>query len=76
MGGLLGSLLAHSFFLDVSTSCSPCMRLLLSKLPADQRDLVFCVMLQTTAGSPRPFHTITSAQGAAVHWQVRIHYYW
>ncbi|KXZ44208.1 hypothetical protein GPECTOR_71g569 [Gonium pectorale] len=27
-------------------------------------------------GAPRMFHTITSAQGAAVHWQVRIHYYW
>ncbi|GIL43843.1 hypothetical protein Vafri_1440 [Volvox africanus] len=29
-----------------------------------------------TSGAPRMFHTITSAQGAAVHWQVRIHYYW
>jgi hypothetical protein len=22
------------------------------------------------------FHTVTSAQGTAVHWQARIHYYW
>ncbi|PNH00365.1 hypothetical protein TSOC_013819 [Tetrabaena socialis] len=29
-----------------------------------------------TATGPRKFHTVTSAQGAAVHWQVRIHYYW
>eukprot|EP00198_Chlamydomonas_reinhardtii_P000268 XP_001689603.1 predicted protein [Chlamydomonas reinhardtii] len=28
------------------------------------------------SGAPRMFHTVTSAQGAAVHWQVRIHYYW
>jgi hypothetical protein len=24
----------------------------------------------------RKFHIVTSAQGTAVHWQVRIHYYW
>jgi hypothetical protein len=24
----------------------------------------------------RRFHIVTSAQGAAVHWQARIHYYW
>jgi hypothetical protein len=22
------------------------------------------------------FHTVTTAQGTAVHWQARIHYYW
>ncbi|KAG2501810.1 hypothetical protein HYH03_000310 [Edaphochlamys debaryana] len=31
---------------------------------------------QVKNGPPRVFHTVTSAQGAAVHWQVRIHYYW
>ncbi len=25
---------------------------------------------------PRMYHTVTSAQGSAVHWQVRVHYYW
>lgn len=24
----------------------------------------------------RKFHVVTTAQGAAVHWQVRVHYYW
>lgn len=24
----------------------------------------------------RRYHVITSAQGAAVHWQTRVHYYW
>lgn len=24
----------------------------------------------------RKYHVITTAQGAAVHWQTRIHYYW
>lgn len=24
----------------------------------------------------RRYHVVTSAQGAAVHWQVRVHYYW
>ncbi len=24
----------------------------------------------------RRFHIVTTAQGAAVHWQARIHYYW
>lgn len=24
----------------------------------------------------RKYHVVTSAQGAAVHWQVRVHYYW
>lgn len=24
----------------------------------------------------RKFHIVTSAQGMAVHWQIRIHYYW
>ncbi|GLC43320.1 hypothetical protein PLESTM_001458300 [Pleodorina starrii] len=33
-------------------------------------------LLAAAAGPPRMFHTITSAQGAAVHWQVRIHYHW
>jgi hypothetical protein len=27
-------------------------------------------------GPPRRFHIVTSAQGSAVHWQVRVHYYW
>lgn len=24
----------------------------------------------------RKYHVVTSAQGSAVHWQVRVHYYW
>jgi len=28
------------------------------------------------SGPPRRFHVVTSAQGSAVHWQVRVHYYW
>jgi len=24
----------------------------------------------------RAFHTVTTAQGSATHWQMRIHYYW
>jgi hypothetical protein len=24
----------------------------------------------------RKYHVVTTAQGAAVHWQVRVHYYW
>lgn len=31
---------------------------------------------QPPAGPPRKFHVVTSAQGSAVHWQVRVHYYW
>lgn len=27
-------------------------------------------------GLPRKFHIVTSAQGSAVHWQTRVHYYW
>ncbi len=25
---------------------------------------------------PRLYHTVTSAQGSAVHWMARVHYYW
>lgn len=28
------------------------------------------------SGPPKKFHIVTSAQGSAVHWQVRVHYYW
>ncbi|KAG1657279.1 hypothetical protein FOA52_005473 [Chlamydomonas sp. UWO 241] len=31
---------------------------------------------KATADKLRTFHIVTTAQGAAVHWQVRIHYYW
>lgn len=27
-------------------------------------------------GAKRRFHTVTTAQGATTHWQMRIHYYW
>lgn len=30
----------------------------------------------TAKGPPRKYHVVTSAQGSAVHWQVRVHYYW
>lgn len=38
--------------------------------------LPFHARAKKASGAPRMFHTVTSAQGAAVHWQVRIHYYW
>lgn len=31
---------------------------------------------QATSDEDRKFHIVTSAQGTAVHWQVRVHYYW
>jgi hypothetical protein len=30
----------------------------------------------TKITDPRKFHIVTSAQGAAVQWQTRVHYYW
>jgi hypothetical protein len=32
--------------------------------------------MQGVSQEDRRFHIVTSAQGAAVHWQIRIHYYW
>mmetsp|Transcript_14428 Transcript_14428/g.39084 ORF Transcript_14428/g.39084 Transcript_14428/m.39084 type:complete len:552 (+) Transcript_14428:90-1745(+) len=41
-------------------------------------DLNFDPLANGKKGNPkeRKFHVVTSAQGGAVHWQIRIHYYW
>lgn len=32
--------------------------------------------LEEQGGAKRRYHTVTTAQGATTHWQMRIHYYW
>ncbi|GMH33444.1 hypothetical protein BSKO_01278 [Bryopsis sp. KO-2023] len=32
--------------------------------------------MQSTPENDRKYHVVTTAQGSAVHWQARIHYYW
>ena len=38
--------------------------------------LTYSSGLQRNAAEDRSFHVVVTAQGAATHWQARVHYYW
>lgn len=44
-------------------------------LTAASTDDVSALMWQV-GGSERRYHVVITAQGSAVHWQARVHYYW
>ena len=44
-----------------------------SVLAASKADAGFCLQV---GGGERRYHVVITAQGSAVHWQSRVHYYW
>ncbi len=36
----------------------------------------FSALMWQVGGSERRYHVVITAQGSAVHWQARVHYYW